>query len=202
MVRAEDGFTHRREAAKEDGKCIGNCCFASCWAPWLSASRPAVGGNRRLPGGVKFAFPDSEAYWELARAVADGGPFELNPDRRVFRTPGYPAVLAGVFLLAGDEPPVLWARWLGAVLGVLAVGGVMALAGLLFDWQTALVAGAAAAVYPDAVAMSTFVLSEAPFCPLMMLQLCCWTRRLAGRQFAASSGLGAGGRLGGRAWRH
>jgi 4-amino-4-deoxy-L-arabinose transferase-like glycosyltransferase len=164
------------------------------------AVRIAAGGwwESRLPGGVKFAFPDSEAYWELARAVAGGGPFELNPDRRVFRTPGYPALLAGVFLLASDEPPVLWARWLGAVLGVLAVGGVMALAGLLFDWQTALVAGAVAAVYPDAVAMSTFVLSEAPFCPLMLLQLCCWTvawragslRRQAA--WALAGGLAAG----------
>ena len=31
---------------------------AGCW--W----------EHRLPGGVKFAFPDSESYWELARAVA------------------------------------------------------------------------------------------------------------------------------------
>ncbi len=159
---------------------------AGCW--WES----------RLPGGVKFAFPDSEAYWELARAMAVGGPFALGPDRRVFRTPGYPAVLAGVFLLTSNEPPVLWARWLGAVLGVLAVGGVMGLAGLLFDRQTALVAGAAAAIYPDAVAMSTFVLSEAPFCPLMMLQLCCWTvawrAGSSGRQavWALAGGLAAG----------
>ena len=145
---------------------LGACAVrmaAGCW--WES----------RLPAGRKFAFPDSEAYWELARAVADGGPFQLNPDRRVFRVPGYPAVLASVFWLGGDDPPVLWGRWLGAILGTLAVGGIVALAGLLFDWQTALVAGAAAAVYPDAVAMSTFVLSEAPFCPWMMLQLCCWT---------------------------
>lgn len=131
--------------------------------------------EHRLPGGVKFAFPDSETYWELARSVAHGGPLEMNPDRRVFRTPGYPLVLAGVFCLADDEPPVLWTRWLGAMLGVLAVTGVVALAGLLFDRQTALLAGAAAAVYPDAISMSVFVLSEAPFCPLMMLQLCLWT---------------------------
>jgi len=131
--------------------------------------------EHRLPGGAKFAFPDSEAYWELARAVADGGPYELNPDRRVFRTPGYPVLLASLFCLAGDEPPVLWARWLGAVLGMLAVGGVVALAGLLFDRSAALLAGGVAAVYPDAISMSTFVLSEAPFCPLMILQLCLWT---------------------------
>jgi len=116
----------------------------------------------------------------------------------VFRTPGYPAVLASVFWLAGDEPPVLWGRWLGAILGVLAVAGVMALAGLLFDRRTALVAGAAAAVYPDAVAMSTFLLSEAPFCPWMLLQLCCWTgawRASRSRQqagWALLGGLAAG----------
>jgi len=136
---------------------------AGCW--W----------EQRLPEGVEFAFPDSETYWELGRAVAEGRPFEMNPDRRVFRTPGYPVLLASVFWLAGDDPPVLAARGLGAILGVLAVGGVMGLAGLLFDRQTALLAGAVAAIYPDAVAMSTFVLSEAPFCPLMMLHLCCWT---------------------------
>lgn len=131
--------------------------------------------EHRLPGGAKFAFPDSEAYWELARAVADGGPYELNPERRVFRTPGYPVLLASLFCLAGDQPPGLWARWLGAVMGMLAVGGVVALTGLLFDRSAALLAGAVAAVYPDAISMSTFVLSEAPFCPLMLLQLCLWT---------------------------
>jgi 4-amino-4-deoxy-L-arabinose transferase-like glycosyltransferase len=136
---------------------------AGCW--W----------ERRLPEDVKFAFPDSETYWELGRALAAGRPFEMNPDRRVFRTPGYPALLASVFWLVGDDPPVLVARALGALLGVLAVGGVMGLAGLLFGRQTALLAGAIAAIYPDAVAMSTFVLSEAPFCPLMLLHLCCWT---------------------------
>jgi len=155
---------------------------AGCW--W----------EHRLPEGAKFAFPDSETYWELARSVARGKAVEMNPDRRVFRTPGYPLVLAGVFCLA-DEPPVLWARWLGALLGTLAVGGVAALAGLLFDRQTALMAGAVAAVYPEAISMSTFVLSEAPFCPLMTLQLCLWT--LAWR--SSSRGRQAGWSLAGGA---
>ncbi len=130
----------------------------------------------RLPQGARFGFPDSETYWELARAVADGRPLEMNPERRVFRTPGYPAVLAAVFWLGGPNPPVLAARILGAILGVAAVGGVMILAGLAFDRATAVLAGVVAAVYPGAVAMSVFVLSEAPFCPLMLAQLICWTR--------------------------
>ena len=36
-------------------------------------------------------------------------------------------------------------------------------------------AGVAAAFYPEAIALSTFVLSEAPFCPLMVTHLVAWT---------------------------
>ena len=154
----------------------------------------------RVPAGEQFAFPDSETYWALGRAVAEGRPLEMNPDRRVFRTPGYPVLLATVFWLGGADPPVWAARALGAVLGTLAVGGVMGLAGLLFGRQAALVAGLLAACYPDAVAMSTFVLSEAPFCPLMLLHLGCWTlawraaasgRRAAGWSLAGGAAAGA-----------
>jgi 4-amino-4-deoxy-L-arabinose transferase-like glycosyltransferase len=125
----------------------------------------------RLPEQEKFGFPDSESYWLLAERVADGEPYALNPDRRVFRTPGYPVLLAPLFLIAGGEPPVLWARVLGAVLGTAAVAAAGALAWQLFDRRSGLLALWAAALYPEAVAMSTFVLSEAPFVPLMLLQL-------------------------------
>src|SRR3990170_763467 len=77
----------------------------------------------RLPG--RFFFGDSESYWVLGQAIAHGGPYEYgSPDARVFRAPGYPLVLAPLFVLGGDELPVLWARVLGAVLGTAAVGGV------------------------------------------------------------------------------
>lgn len=125
----------------------------------------------RLPEQERFGFPDSESYWLLAERVADGEPYALNPDRRVFRTPGYPVLLAPLFLIAGGEPPVLWARVLGAVLGTAAVAAAGALAWQLFDRRSGLLALWAAALYPEAVAMSTFVLSEAPFVPLMLLQL-------------------------------
>ena len=125
----------------------------------------------RLPEQEKFGFPDSESYWLLAQRVADGEPYALNPDRRVFRTPGYPVLLATLFRIAGGEPPVFWARVLGAVLGTAAVAATGALAWQLFDRRSGLLALWAAALYPEAVAMSTFVLSEAPFVPLMLLQL-------------------------------
>jgi 4-amino-4-deoxy-L-arabinose transferase-like glycosyltransferase len=94
----------------------------------------------------------------------------------VFRTPGYPLTLAALFCFVGDDPPVMWARGLNALLGTAAVGGVVCLAWRLFDSRTAVLAGCLATLYPGAIAMSTFVLSEAPFCVLMLLQLILWTQ--------------------------
>lgn len=128
----------------------------------------------RLPEDVPFRFPDSHSYWNLAGSIARGEPYQWGEDRRVFRTPGYPALLAPLFWASRGEPPVLAARALSAVLGVAAVAGVMWLASMLFDRRAALWAGLFAAVYPGAIAMSSFVLSEAPFCPFMILHLGCW----------------------------
>ena len=68
----------------------------------------------------------------------------------------------------------MWARGLGAVLGTLAVGAIAWLTFILFDERAACIAACLAAVYPGAVAMSVFVLSEALFCPLMVAHLTCW----------------------------
>jgi len=132
--------------------------------------------QNRIGEGVKFGFADSESYWALGKTIAQGEPYQFgDEDARVFRTPGYPLLLAGLFCLGGEDPPVMWARALSAMLGVAAVGGVACLASQLFDRRTAIIAAAMAAVYPGAIAMSVFVLSEAAFCPLMLLQLILWT---------------------------
>jgi 4-amino-4-deoxy-L-arabinose transferase-like glycosyltransferase len=129
----------------------------------------------RLPEGEKFRFGDSEGYWELARTIARDEPYQYGSLRyKVFRTPGYPLVLSPLFVLR-DEPPVIWGRVLSAILGTAAVGAVAVLAWILFDQRTALVAGAIAAVYPEAIALGVFILSEAPFTPLMLLNLVAWT---------------------------
>ncbi|HVU86573.1 MAG TPA: glycosyltransferase family 39 protein [Pirellulales bacterium] len=126
----------------------------------------------QLPPGARFAFPDSESYWSLAGAMARGEPYAFGtPPAMVFRTPGYPLILAGLFITAGREPPVSAAIALNAVLGVLAVLGVYALAVRLFDRRTGLVAATIVALYPGAIGTSVFILSEAAFCPLLIAQL-------------------------------
>jgi hypothetical protein len=125
---------------------------------------------------LRFEFGDSESYWTLGRTIAEGQPYRYGPEEsQVFRTPGYPLLLAPLFSIARGDPPVTWARVESAVFGTLAVGGVWWLARKLFDARAGLIAGAMAAFYPGVVAISVLVLSEAPFCPLMLLQLSLWT---------------------------
>lgn len=125
----------------------------------------------RLEG--RFGFGDSASYWTLAQALSAGKPYQYG-EVRVFRTPGYPLLLAPIFLLAGEDASVIWARAQSALLGTLAVGGVWWLGAQLFDQRAGLVAASMAAVYPGSVAISALVLSEAPFCPLMVAHLILW----------------------------
>jgi hypothetical protein len=70
----------------------------------------------RLPAGERFGFGDSESYWVLAGAIARGGPYEYGEGgARVFRTPGYPLLLAPLFLVYDGKPPTMSARVLNAV---------------------------------------------------------------------------------------
>ena len=124
----------------------------------------------------RFAFGDSDGYWVLARAIAHGAPYQYgSEDARIFRAPGYPLLLAPVFVLAGDAPSTMWGRALSALFGTLAVLGVWWLGRRLFGDRAGLVAATIAACYPGAVALSAVVLSEAPFCPLMLAHLGLWT---------------------------
>lgn len=134
----------------------------------------------RLDG--RFGFGDSRSYWVLAHSIAHGGPYKCG-EARAFRTPGYPLLLAPVVLVAGEESSpmqparaqVMWARAQSALFGTLSVAGVWWLGRQLFDARTGLAAALIAAIYPGAIAMGTFVLSEAPFCPLMLAHLVLWT---------------------------
>ncbi|MBN1588995.1 MAG: glycosyltransferase family 39 protein [Pirellulales bacterium] len=125
--------------------------------------------------GEGFGFADSQSYWSLGRAIASGEPYRFGEaNSRVFRSPGYPAFLAPIFLLGGADPPEIWGRILGAVCGTLSVALVWWLARRLFNPTAGWIAAAIAAVYPEMIAGSVFILSEALFCPLMLVNLALW----------------------------
>jgi 4-amino-4-deoxy-L-arabinose transferase-like glycosyltransferase len=141
-------------------------------------------------------FPDANLYWELARALRAGGPYETvefgDIPHFALRTPGYPLVLAACQALFGER--TLPVRLVQAVLGTLCVYLVYCLVrqvvgdgrpewtrGSLSDRSTAagrlhpgtipLVAAILAAVHPYAVLLSPLILSEAVFEPLMLTTL-------------------------------
>ena len=125
-------------------------------------------------GDEMFYFPDSDTYWTLGRTVAKGEPYEYN-SMKIHRMPGYPVLLAPLFYFGGDRPPVLAARIQNCLFGTLCVAVVGWMAFLLFrDRKIALIAGWIVAVDPLNVVMSAMVLTEAPFCLTMLLQIALW----------------------------
>ncbi len=150
----------------------------------------------RLPDAQSFGFSDSHSYWELARTIAEGKPYQFDsPDAKVFRTPGYPAVLAPLFVMWGGKPPVWAARAESAVLGTLGVGAVYLLGALAFDGRVGYLAAWLAAVLPGSIGLGVYVLSEAAFAPLLVLNaalvVAAWraSKRSASLGLALAAGL-------------
>ncbi len=125
--------------------------------------------------GHLFRLGDSHSYWILAGELARGLPYQYgSPDASIFRAPVYPLVLAPCTLIADEQTAVWTARVVGCVLGTIAVGLAMLLARRLTGNIPMLFTGMLAAVYPGAIGMSIVILSEAVFCPLMLLYLWLW----------------------------
>jgi 4-amino-4-deoxy-L-arabinose transferase-like glycosyltransferase len=143
--------------------------------------------DQRIAGPDSFSFGDSLSYWELGQRIAADEPYRYG-NAYVFRTPGYPLLLAGMFKVLGNDAAHIWGRALGACCGTAAVGLVYALTCRLFHPTAALLVAAVAAVYPGAIASSVFILSEAPFCPLMLGQLLLMTVAWQCRTSSASGG--------------
>ncbi len=135
--------------------------------------------------GHLFRLGDSHSYWTLAGQIARGLPYQYgSPDASVFRAPLYPLVLAPWTFVAGEQSAVWGARLMGCVLGALSVALIMGLTkslanstgGSQFSQKALLCSGMLAAVYPGAIGMSIVILSEAIFCPLMLVYFWCWQR--------------------------
>ena len=121
-----------------------------------------------------FFFGDSDSYWKLGRTLAFGRPYRFDPQRNwtIFRMPGYPALLAPLFWLGGEHPPILWGRIENALFGVLTVLLTGLLGRFLFrDERVGLLAAAFAAIDPSLVVQSVLILSEEPFTAALLAQL-------------------------------
>ncbi len=152
--------------------------------------------------------PDTDIYWELARALRAGGPYEYvewgDIPHFAIRTPGYPLFLAACQSALGER--TLPVRLVQAVLGTLCVYLVYRLAQRFAPagpvrWASAvpILAAATAALHPQAIAMSALVLSEAAFEPLMLASLLAiaalWPSDVPGRRtglIAMGGGIAAG----------
>ena len=139
------------------------------------AVRLVVAGwwQTRIEGA--FAFEDSQSYWELATRLAEGKTYQWGgPEGQVFRTPGYPWLLSGVIRLAGTEQGGVWAaRGFSAMCGTLAVLALYVLGRCTVGHVPAMLAGWWMAVSPEPVSAGVLILGEAPFGPLMLMQLIC-----------------------------
>lgn len=142
---------------------------AGAWA-WHDAT---------LAGGQLFRLGDSHSYWILAGHLVRGEPYQYgSPDASVFRAPLYPLLLAPWTLITDPSTGVWCARLLGCGLGTVAVWLVMQLARRGGGDRAACIAGVLAAFYPGAIGMSIVILSEAIFCPLMLLSLLAWHKAI------------------------
>jgi 4-amino-4-deoxy-L-arabinose transferase-like glycosyltransferase len=122
--------------------------------------------------GQRFAMGDSESYWFLAHTIAADEPYQYgSPDAAIFRTPVYPWFLSWFATPGERDSGLLAVRIAGCVLGTGAVALMMLAALWTSKPATSLFCGLLAAVYPGGVISSVLVLSEAPFMPLMVLNL-------------------------------
>jgi 4-amino-4-deoxy-L-arabinose transferase-like glycosyltransferase len=133
-------------------------------------------------------FPDTRIYWDLARSIRAGAPYEIvewsDIPHFALRTPGYPLFLAAGQAVFGER--TLPVRLVQASLGTVSVYLLYRLVRQLAPagkpdllvaqvspqrW-TAHLAAAVAALNPYYIFMSSLLLSEAVFEPLMLAVLC------------------------------
>jgi len=140
-------------------------------------------------------FGDSDSYWYLARTIAEGEAYQYgSSNTQIFRAPLYPIFLSPFAALLPPGESFSWltifgARVAGCIAGTMGVAMLVFLAARLASLSKSLLVqcgepytkamhslvaistGVLATLYPGAVGMSIFVLSEALFCPLMIAGL-------------------------------
>jgi len=119
-----------------------------------------------------FAFGDSFSYWVLGHQIYKGESYQFGGENaKISRTPGYPILIAAWHKLFAGKPSVVSVRMLNAILGACTVVAIGILGTLLFDRRAGVCAAILASIYPGGIVMSILILSEGPFCLVMILQL-------------------------------
>ena len=144
---------------------------------------------RRGDSSTICIFPDTISYWELARTIRAGAPYQIvewsDIPHYALRTPGYPLFLAVCQAVFGEQ--TLSVRLVQSILGVISVYLVYCLTSqfsLSKDsqfvskgpaqttrWRLPIFAAVLAAVNPHYLLISSLILSEAVFVPLMLAAL-------------------------------
>jgi 4-amino-4-deoxy-L-arabinose transferase-like glycosyltransferase len=118
-------------------------------------------------GFTTVGFGDARAYLSAAKVLAQTGKYPLRTDAFFFRPPGYSAFLVAATL--GHPDRVAVAKTANAVLGALACLLLAALSARIFrDRTVALATGAAAAVHPSFLLVSSDIQSETLFLFLLV----------------------------------
>jgi 4-amino-4-deoxy-L-arabinose transferase-like glycosyltransferase len=127
-----------------------------------------------LADGEGYRIP-SEAFCKTAKLMSlEEGCDERAPTARW--SPGYPLVLAGLFLLPGDDMAA--ARALNIMAGLALVAGVYYLGQRLWDRRAGLLAAGIMALFPSHIFFSSLVLTESLFAAMAVGLLCltlAWT---------------------------
>jgi 4-amino-4-deoxy-L-arabinose transferase-like glycosyltransferase len=120
---------------------------------------------------------DPADFSRTAQSIASGHGYP--PSNRApgggasaFRPPGYPVFLGAVYWIAGQEAPP-GGRLAGAFLGTITVALVGLIALRLWGKRVAVLALCIAAVAPPMVILSTALVSEALFVPLVLGAVAC-----------------------------
>lgn len=109
--------------------------------------------------GTGLSIAQGRGYPQSNRAPAKGP--------SAYRPPAYPAFLAAVYAIAGEEASPV-ARLVQAFLGAAAAGLIGLIATKLWDRRVGTIALAIAAVAPPLVVLSTAPVSEGLFVPLVL----------------------------------
>ena len=111
--------------------------------------------------------PDSGGYLALARHLVTEGSFAAGDEPEIFRTPGYPLMLAAALLVGGEEHQIQIAAGVQILLDVLLVYLTFLLGLRLGGRRAGIIAAALQAVACVAVASSVRMLSDAPFAVML-----------------------------------